>query len=184
MGDKNQLQFLKSRVPTIDGPVLEVGSRSTDTPTVSFRDVYPEYVGVDLAPGNGVDVVADLSKPNPLPEGHFSLVICCSVLEHVESPWAVAENITKLLRPGGTVYVSVPWIWRYHAYPADFWRFSWQGIEKLFPEIKWGEPMYSTTRVGEFFPAVPDADNNLAQKIDGRKFIPYLMLHMLGAKWT
>jgi SAM-dependent methyltransferase len=138
-------------------------------------------VGVDLLEG---DVVADLSKSiEPLEASHFALVICCSVLEHVERPWAMAQNITKLLRPGGRVYLSVPWVWRFHAYPDDYWRFTWRAIESLFPGVEWEAPEYSTTREGEFFPAVKDADNNLAVVIEGRKFMPYLMLHMIGT-WT
>lgn len=187
MGDKNQLHFLKARVPAVDGPVLEVGSKAYGAFTTDFRKTYPgEYCGVDLAGGEGVDVVADLSRTlGPLKAGHYSLVICCSVLEHVDQPWAMADNLTRLLRPGGRIYISVPWTWRYHAYPDDYWRFSWSGIKALFPSITWEQPMFSTTREGEIFPAVQDADNNLAVVIGGRKFIPYLMLHMLGVvPWT
>ena len=53
----------------------------------------------------------------------------------------------------------------------------------LFPDsIEWGKPEFSTTRDGEFFPAEFQSDNNLATVIEGRKFIPYLMLHMIGTK--
>lgn len=182
MGDRNQLLFLKDRVPTAS-PVLEVGSKAYGAFTTDFRKTYPgEYVGVDLAEGEGVDAVVDLSRTlGSLPESHFDLVICCSVLEHVDQPYAMADNLVRLLRPGGRIYISVPWTWRYHAYPDDYWRFSWRGIQTLFPEsVSWEQPMFSTTREGELFPAVPDADNNLAVVIEGRKFIPYLMLHMLG----
>ena len=155
---------------------MEVGSRQVGK-TVSFRDEYPNYLGVDIQAGEGVDVVADLSKSHI---GTFDLVICCSVLEHVQDPWSLANGITKHLKPGGRLYVAVPWTWRFHAYPDDYWRFSWRGIETLFPEILWEKPMYSTTREGEFFPAEFQSDNNLATVIEGRKFIPYLMLHMIG----
>lgn len=186
MGDRNQQAFLEARLPKVNGPVLEIGSADANGNNVGFRAMYPgEYVGLDMAPGKGVDVVADLSKDNPLPEGHFALAICCSVLEHVQDPWAMARNITKVLRPGGQLYMSVPWVWRYHAYPDDYWRFSWRGIQVLFPEIEWGEPMYSTTSTGAgLFKAEPEADGNLAIVAEGVKFLPYLMLHMIGAKWT
>ena len=180
MGDKNNRHFL-AFLADFAGPVLEIGSRTDDTPTASFRGLYPDYTGVDIKPGSGVDVVADLVQ-NPL-GGRYALIICCSVLEHVADPWAMARNITAMLEPGGRVYVCVPWAWRYHAYPDDYWRFSWSGIKRLFPEIEWEEPMFSTTRDGEFFPAKPDADNNMATVLEGRKFIPYLMLHMIGT-WT
>jgi len=41
--------------------------------------------------------------------------------------------------------MSVPWVWRYHAYPDDYFRFSWRGIETLFPEFSWSDKHYSTT---------------------------------------
>lgn len=177
MGDRNQRHFLARH--KYEGPVLEVGSRDANGNTQDFGGI-----GVDLEPGPGVDVVLDLSQGiGELTERSFGLIVCCSVLEHVRDPWAMARNLTRLLKPGGTIYVSVPWTWRYHAYPDDYWRFSWSGIRELFPEIEWEPAEFSTTREGEFFPAVPDADNNLATVIEGRKFIPYLALHMIGT-WT
>ncbi len=88
MGDVNQRIFLEKLVPRADGPVIEIGSKDYGS-TVSFRDLYKhvEYVGVDLEPGKGVDVVADLSAGlGVLEEGHFALAICCSVLEHTPTP--------------------------------------------------------------------------------------------------
>ena len=181
MGDRNQWHYLSRR--KFDGPVLEIGSKSYTGNTADFRQMFPDFLGVDLQPGAGVDVVADLSQPHDLPKHHFGLVICCSVLEHCRDPWAMARNITELVRPGGSVYIAVPWVWRYHDYPDDYWRFSWSGIKALFPEIEWEAPEFSTTREGDFFPAMKDADNNLAVVIEGRKFLPYLMLNMLGT-WT
>jgi SAM-dependent methyltransferase len=50
----------------------------------------------------------------PVPTGTFD--ICCSlnVLEHVREPWEVADEMVRVVRPGGLVFVSVtnwysPW---------------------------------------------------------------------------
>lgn len=183
MGDSSQLTFLKERVPVVDGPVLEIGSRSVNGRTSSFRDFYTgPYVGVDCEAGDGVDVVMDLAKSELEFHEHFALAICCSVLEHVENPWVMAGNITKALRPGGKLYISVPWVWRYHAYPDDYWRFSWRGVQMLFQDLKWGDALYSTTRAGEFFPASPNVDDQRAMVVEGRKYLPYLMVNMIGEK--
>jgi len=192
MGDHNQLLYLQRFAPEADGEILEIGSKDYGS-TVPFRQhiKHSKYVGLDMAAGPGVDVVGDISKELcGLPEGHFSLVICCSVLEHVERPWMMAENITRLTKPGGRLYMSVPWVWRYHAYPDDYFRFSWRGIETLFPEFSWSGKQYSTTVIGEFFEISEqqkDADNRMAQYADlgqgrKRKYLPYLMVNMLGVK--
>ena len=112
MGDQNQLLYLQRFVPEVDGPILEIGSKNYGS-TVPFRKHIPhrEYIGLDMAPGPGVDRVGDLSKDLcGLEKEYFSLIICCSVLEHVEKPWAMARNIVSLTKAGGRVYMSVPWV--------------------------------------------------------------------------
>jgi len=125
-----------------------------------------------------------------LKEGHFDMIICCSVLEHVEKPWEMAQNITRLIKPNGRVYMSVPWVWKYHAYPDDYFRFSWRGIESLFEALHWEHRYYSTNVLGEFVEitdAQKDLDNTMAVLVEvstggKRKYLPYLMVNMLGRK--
>jgi SAM-dependent methyltransferase len=192
MGDINQLLFLRKKAPTCDGPVLEVGSRDYGN-TSSFRDFYrqSEYVGVDLSAGKGVDVVADLTGGiGSLTPNYFALAICCSVLEHVHKPWLMAENISRLIRPGGRLYISVPWVWRYHPYPDDYFRYSFRGVKSLFDQFYWDRAYYSTTAEGEFYTideTQPGVDNSMAviTSHDGkvkRKYLPYLMVNMIGTK--
>lgn len=180
-------------MPAVDGPVLEVGSKEYGT-TSTFRDFYRgnEYLGVDMAAGPGVDQVVDLTQSSePLKEGHFALAICCSVLEHVDKPWLFARNLARVVRPGGRLYVSVPWAWRYHAYPDDYFRFSHRGIMSLFDEFEWGALYFSTTVLGEFVEiAVKDGEcTDSAMAVLGevgndqkRRYLPYLMINMLGTR--
>ena len=191
MGDANQRLFLTRYRPEITGPILEVGSKDYGN-TASFRDVYfgNEYIGVDLSTGKNVDRVVDLSAgTGDLPHSHFALVVCCSVLEHVPRPWDMAENLTRLLRPGGAIYVAVPWVWRYHPYPDDYFRFSWRGIAELFPGITWSHRLCSTNVPDEFIEISKNGvgvDNQLAKYESTptlqRKYLPYLQVHMLGTK--
>lgn len=190
MGDRNQFQYLKTFAPRVDGTVIEVGSKQYGQMTANFRTLYPgPYIGIDLEPGEGVDVVFDLAMPNPASviPWRGDLVICCSVLEHVKRPWIMAENMTRLVNPGGKLYIAVPWVWRYHAYPDDYWRFSWRGIQQLFPEFDWSDALYSTTStgggMGGFFRAEPESDGNRALVAEGVKYLPYLMVNMIGTKW-
>jgi SAM-dependent methyltransferase len=194
MGDINQLTYLKKHVPVNSGPVLEVGSKDYGS-TSSFRNVYStsEYIGVDMADGKGVDAVVDLVEgTGTLPLDYFDLVICCSVMEHVRKPWVFADNLSKLSKVGGLVYISVPWVWRYHAYPDDYFRFSYRGVMELFPAYEWSALEYSTNVPDEFIPISSEnkkTDDSMAiyrsaaflskQK---RKYLPYLMVNMMGKK--
>jgi hypothetical protein len=194
MGDVNQMTYLKRHVPLQNGPVLEVGSKDYGS-TSTFRSVYSasEYIGVDMAPGKGVDAVVDLVEgTGTLPLAHFSLVICCSVMEHVRKPWVFAENLSKLTRVGGQIYISVPWVWRHHAYPDDYFRFSYRGVMELFPGFDWVSLEYSTNVPNEFIPISSDSkltDDSMAvfhrvafMSKQRRKYLPYLMVNMLGTK--
>ena len=188
MGDVNQVIYLQTFMPTVSGPVLEVGSKDHGN-TASFRDFYAsqEYVGIDMEPGAGVDMVLDLTQGVAgLPKEYFALAICCSVLEHVRKPWVFAEHLTSLVRPGGTLFMSVPWVWRYHPYPDDYFRFSWRGIIELFPAFTWSEICYATNLQDELFdldPRNPGIDDAMAVMTpNGRKHLPYLMISMLGQK--
>jgi SAM-dependent methyltransferase len=192
MGDVNQRLFLERLVPKVDGPVIEIGAKDYGS-TTSFRDLYQgvEYVGVDMEAGKGVDIVADLSAgTGQLPASHFALAICCSVLEHTPRPWLLADNIARLLRPGGQLYLSVPWVWRYHAYPDDYFRFSPRGVQSLLPDMEWTRATYSTTVPGEHIDIdlrdFREVDNRMAQHAQTpagkRKYLPYFMVNMLGRK--
>ena len=191
MGHINQMLYLEGLMPEAAGPVLEIGSRDYGN-TSSFRDHYDgnEYVGVDMTPGDGVDCVLDLTQgTGDLPRGHFALGICCSVLEHVRQPWLLAENVTALIRPGGSLYMSVPWVWRYHPYPDDYYRFSWRGVVELFPQFDWNHIRYASEVRGEFFD-VAEADGKIDSRLGirrrtlrgRRKYLPCLMVNMLGSK--
>ena len=189
MGDINQRLYIEQRIPTVSGAVLEVGSKDYGS-TTSLRDVYvgAEYIGIDMEDGPGVDAIVDLTQgTGTLPKAHFDLAICCSVIEHVRRPWVFAEHLTSLVKPGGQLYISAPWVWRYHPYPDDYWRFSWRGVEELFPGFEWSERVFSTNVPGEFFPAAKSEDDrrHLMKDIgDGkqRKYLPYMCVNMLGRK--
>jgi len=192
VGDINQKKFLQKRLPHASGPILEVGSKDYGN-TTTFRDIYQgqEYVGLDLFEGKGVDVIVNLDEGiGELKEGSFGLVVCCSVMEHTPTPWIMAQNLTRLVRPGGHLYISVPWVWRYHAFPDDYFRFSFRAVPGLFPDFIWGPAVYSTNVPGEFFEiseANKNADDQMAQYADTktggkRKYLPYLMVNMIGTR--
>ena len=61
----------------------------------------------------------------------FDLAICEQVLEHVTDPLRALIHLRELVRPGGTVIVSTPFLIRIHGHPGDYWRFTPAGLELL-----------------------------------------------------
>jgi len=136
-------QFEKQYVVPKEGRTLIVGSKVYGDKE-DRRERYADAVGVDMLEGDGVDLVLDLEEPLPDDIGLFAHVECMSVLEHSRRPWLMAQNIERLLEPGGTLFVSVPFIWRIHAYPSDYFRFTPEGVKAIFPGIQWDHVMLAS----------------------------------------
>lgn len=122
---------------------LVVGSKRYDDKP-DRRAIYRNSLGVDMLPGDGVDVVHDLEQPLPSAYGTFDHIDCVSVLEHVRRPWKMAESLEQCLTEGGTLLVCVPFVWRVHAYPSDYWRMTAEALPVLFPNVEWRQRKYLT----------------------------------------
>lgn len=166
-----------------DGRTLIVGSKIHEgTNKPDRRALYGTALGVDMEAGPGVDLVMDLEKPityeisKSLCGGEFDHIECTSVLEHSRRPWLLCANLEKLMVEGGTILVLVPWVWRIHNYPGDFYRYTPQGIEALFQSIHWESRGYIV-------------EDRLVQKvpnitIDGTRYMARSELVMFGRKCT
>lgn len=53
-------------------------------------------------------VVADLDRPLPNLQCPFDVVVCADVLEHLKNPLVALLEITRLLKPDGSIIISVP----------------------------------------------------------------------------
>ncbi|WP_425466582.1 class I SAM-dependent methyltransferase [Pelagibacterium montanilacus] len=71
-----------------------------------------------------------------LPEdiGQYDLVLAMSLVEHIDKPWVAAPNIMRLVRPGGYLYIAMPWFYPVHEGPyyGDHWRSTPSGMVHLF----------------------------------------------------
>jgi len=158
-------QFERDHVRPKSGRTLIVGSRIY-VGREDRRKRYPEAVGVDAIDGEGVDIVFDLENPDAARTlGNFEHVECCSVLEHSQRPWLLAQTIEACMLPGATLFVAVPFIWRIHAYPDDYWRMTPAALTLLFPRIEWQTLKLASHRLFDG-PALK------AHKIDGYPYLP------------
>ncbi len=86
----------------------------------------------DIAAGPGVDIVCDAHDMREnLADNTIDCVVTISTLEHVKKPWIVVDEIYRVLKPGGMLYVNTPWVFPFHADPNDHYRFSHRGLEIL-----------------------------------------------------
>ncbi len=95
-----------------------------------FESVCPgRFVATDLRTLPNVDFSSDATAL-PLADGSADMVISLELLEHVPEPAAVLSEIARVLKPGGTVMLSVPSAVPRHDH-NDYWRFTAQGLDRL-----------------------------------------------------
>lgn len=54
----------------------------------------------------------------------FDAVVCSELLEHVPDPRPVLSEVYRVLRPGGTLLICVPFLYQIHGDPYDFGRYT------------------------------------------------------------
>ena len=128
------VEFVQT-IQAMDAPtVLELGSRNVSG--VTRRHLFPgagRYIGMDIHPGEGVDLVGDAHRMSELVEPNsVDAVFSISVFEHLVYPWKAVLEINKVLKPGGLVFISTHPVWPAHELPWDFWRFPVAGLTHLF----------------------------------------------------
>jgi SAM-dependent methyltransferase len=115
-------------------PILEVGSYRVNgqEEIADLRPFFPgkDYLGVDMRPGPGVDQVAD-AEELPFEDGAFGAVLAMSTFEHVPRFWRAFDEVRRVLRPDGALFVSCPFYFHIHAHPNDYWRFTPQALHLM-----------------------------------------------------
>jgi SAM-dependent methyltransferase len=106
--------------------VLDVGAG--DRP---YRDLFPEAVAFDIPDNPHADLHGSL-EAIPVEDASFDVVLCIQVLEHVPDPAAAVRELRRIVRPGGRVLLSTHGVYPFHPNPDDLWRWTHQGLERLF----------------------------------------------------
>lgn len=103
--------------------ILEIGAMDVNGSLRQFASDTTQYLGVDLEPGKGVDMVVEPGKPLPFKDEAFDLILASSVFEHDPAFWMTFVDLARVLREGGHLYINAPSNGSVHRYPEDHWRF-------------------------------------------------------------
>ena len=108
--------------------VLDLGGRIQP-----YRPLLEEkaklYIAVDMTPSALVDIVAR-GEALPLQDEQIDVVICTQVLEYIHDPQLAVAEIYRVLKPGGTLFLTVPAIFPRDA-DHDCWRFMPESLRYL-----------------------------------------------------
>jgi SAM-dependent methyltransferase len=123
--------FLARRAADIRGDVLEI---KDSTYTERFGTAVTRRDVLDIDPSNPhATIVADLADTESLPQDRFDCFILTQTLQMIYDTDAVIRSAHRVLRPGGTLLVTVPTTSRLTA--PDYWRFTPPACERLFGDV-------------------------------------------------
>jgi SAM-dependent methyltransferase len=116
----------------IHGDLLDVGCGTK--PYYSLFKV-KTYRGLDVdSPTNRARGIADDLYDGtkfPYKDSSFDSVICNQVLEHVFNSNEFLAEINRVLKPGGKLILSIPFVWDEHEQPYDFARYTSFGLTHI-----------------------------------------------------
>lgn len=120
--------------------ILELGTRrsNVDCPT-NKKHLFSEiedlnYVMTDYQAGMDVDVICDLHHTSKVfDDESFDLIISCSTYEHLKYPQVCSLNLMKMLKKNGIIFIQTHQTYPLHGYKFDYFRFSREALESLFP---------------------------------------------------
>lgn len=120
---KKALKKLYREEELKDKIIINIGS--------GIKAINPEVINLDIFPFKDVDLVTDATKL-PLKDNSVDMIITESTLEHIPDVELAIQEICRVVKPGGFVYISIPFLMPFHASPNDYFRLTSEGIKHKF----------------------------------------------------
>jgi SAM-dependent methyltransferase len=118
------------RYVVVDFGSFSAKKRLTMTHRQLLADHDCEITGVDIRPGDNVDVVMRKPYRLPIKSKSVDVVISGQVFEHIPFFWASMLEIARVLKPGGYFFMTVPSRGHVHT-EVDCWRYYPDGIRAM-----------------------------------------------------
>jgi SAM-dependent methyltransferase len=127
-------RYIPAGLSSLNGYVLDIGS--ADSWIAKHLPESAEYVSLDT-PKTGAElygarpvVFADGMRL-PFRDASIDNVICLEVAEHVDDSRRLVAEISRVLKPGGALFFTMPFLYPIHDAPYDFQRYTKYGLENL-----------------------------------------------------
>ena len=119
----------------ITGNLLDIGGGGGYASHYRFIPIAKEtkIQTVDVVPRPNTDFVLDITKEKvPLPDASEDAVFLFNILEHLNAHDAALAEVRRLLKEGGKLYGTIPFLVNVHPDPHDYVRFTDEALRELF----------------------------------------------------
>jgi SAM-dependent methyltransferase len=100
-----------------------------------FRnEVHVNCLYLEVYPSRTADLIVEPSCFYPIKSNSLDGIGCFAVLEHTRKPWLVVEEMQRMLRPGGKVFIDWPFLQPIHGFPSHFFNATREGLRSLFED--------------------------------------------------
>ena len=127
---------LSDLAPRLSGAVLDFGSGSQ--PYRPLLVNCSEYVSLEYdTPSNRIRKAADIFYDGsriPVADGIYDGLLSTQTLEHVPNPEIIVAEWARVLKSGGLLLITMPFMWPEHEMPYDFQRYSSSGLRLLLEQ--------------------------------------------------
>ena len=166
-------KFLFRNKHFLIGDVLDVGGTKIIksglfdlNKLVNHQKINIKYLNIDSS--TNPDFLSS-AEEIPVSDNLFDAIIFSETLEHLENPTKVLREIFRVLKPGGKLIMTTPFMFHLHGAPNDFQRWTKYKISRELVNIGFGESL-SVVELDNAFVLILDI---LYQLIDSIKFLKF-----------
>lgn len=124
------------------GDLVDVGCGDKPYEAI-FAPHVRRYVGVEYSETYEPSANARVGRADlvysgermPFEAASFDTVLSNQVAEHVPDPAAFMRELTRILKPGGRLILTVPFAYRSHSEPHDYHRFTRFALERYAKDL-------------------------------------------------
>ena len=133
---KGLMNGIKRNADHMNGVMLDFGCG--EKPYREFFNV-EKYIGLDVAKSGHdhtretIDVFYD-GTTIPFESEYFDSALSSEVFEHIFNINEILREIHRVMKTGGKLLITVPFVWDEHETPYDFFRYTSFGIKRLLEE--------------------------------------------------
>lgn len=128
-------KWIRENASHICGKVLSIGSRDDlDGEGHTYRSYFTsaeEYTTSEPTREFSSDLIIDIRSMPEIRSASYECIFCSGVLEHVDFLEDAVSEMVRVLKPGGKLFLGVPFRQPIHLAPQDYWRFTEHGIKTL-----------------------------------------------------